>query len=49
MYPLLFVCEGDAAACHPLETISVDSPECGGRRSCQHQSVADLYSTITTY
>lgn len=50
MYPLLFVCEGAAAACHPLEAISADSPECvhGGQR-CRQQREVGLYRTITTY
>lgn len=51
MYPLLPVCEGAAAACHPLESISAVSPECvhEGRHCRQQQRVEDLYSTITTY
>lgn len=46
MYPSLFVCKDAAVACHPLETISADSPECvhGERCCCQHQRVAYFHN-----
>lgn len=48
---ILCYLSGAAAARHPLETISADSPECvyGGWHCCQHQRLVILYSTITMY